>query len=224
MSAAPVVLHESVEDPQAELWFAEPPGFVSLPLDALLAEPGSSAAEALRVASAPLLDAAPGELARQRVVAQLAQGQQMLSALCRFGTVYCAIGLHRDDVDSSGAVTPLLSLLTITWHDTNVAPRTVTAARAVTSVSGHTNVARVDLPCGPGVLSETTSPPPPTPVPGLPPLPLLQVHAHLPHPDCKRMAVLALSTVAVARRGEYRGILRQVVETVRFEDPMGRRA
>ncbi|MHC8418340.1 hypothetical protein ACH121_00655 [Streptomyces sp. NB004] len=217
MSTPPIVLDQSVDDPQAALWFAEPPGFVSLPLDALLAEPGSADAGALRAAVAPLLDAAPGEPARQRFVAQVAQGQQLLSALCGFGTVYCSIGLHRDDVDGRGAATPLFSLLTITWHDTNVAPRAVTAARAVTSVSGHSNVARVDLPCGPGVLSETNSAPPPA----LPPHPLLQIHAHLPHPDCKRIAVFTLSTGAVARRGEYRGVLRQVVESVRFEDPMG---
>ncbi|MFE0795633.1 hypothetical protein [Streptomyces mutabilis] len=55
----------------------------------------------------------------------------------------------------------------------------------------------------------------------VPQLPLLQIHAHLPHPDCKRLAVLTLSTTATARREEYRAILRQVVETVRFEKPLG---
>ncbi|MFF9047798.1 hypothetical protein [Streptomyces parvulus] len=222
MSSVTVIAHESVRDPHAELWFAEPAGFTALPLDALLAEPGAQAADGMREAMAPLLAAAPGEAARQQFIALVASGQQMLAALREFGTVHCSVGMHRDDV--GGGPRPLLSLFSIAWRDTATAPRAATAARAVTGTVGHSRIEYLELPSGPATLSETTSPPPPTPVPGLPPLPLLQVHAHLPHPDCKRMAVLALSTVAVARRGEYRGILRQVVETVRFEDPMGKRA
>lgn len=222
MSTPAIVLHDSVDDPYAELWFAEPPGFIALPLDALLAEPGSPAAEGLRVAVAPLLDAVPSELARQGFVAQLAQGQQMLAALCQFGTVHCSVGLHRDDVDASGAAARLLSFLTITWHATAAAPRAATAARAVTASVGCSRVEYVDLPSGPATLSETMLGP--TPGSGLPQLPLLQVHAHLPHPDCKRMAVFTLSTTVPARRGEYRAILRQVVETVRFADPLAAEA
>ncbi|MFI7346879.1 hypothetical protein ACIBSR_11485 [Streptomyces sp. NPDC049936] len=218
MSTPAILLHDSVDDARSELWFAEPPGFIALPLDALLAEPGSPDGEGLRAAVAPLLDAAPGELARQGFVAQLAQGQQMLAALRRFGTVHCSVGLHRDDVDVSGAATHLLSFLTITWRSTSVAPRAVTAARAVTAPLGHSRIEYVDLPCGPATLSETTVGA--TPGSGLPQVPLLQVHAHLPHPDCKRMAVLNLGTTALARRGEYRAILRQVAETVRFADPL----
>ncbi|MEV5016901.1 hypothetical protein ACIGW1_26090 [Streptomyces sp. NPDC053780] len=217
------MIDDSVGDARSELWFAEPPGFIALPLDALLADPGSPAAEGLRVAVAPLLDAAPSELARQGFVARLAQGQQMLAALCQFGTVHCSVGLHRDDIEASGGAAHLLSFLTIAWHSTSVAPRAVTAARAVTSASGgQTHVACVELPSGPATLSETTLNP--TPGSGLPQLPLLQVHAHIPHPDCKRMAVLTLSTTALARRGEYRAILRQVVETVRFADPLATEA
>ncbi|MGW8632048.1 hypothetical protein [Streptomyces sp. NPDC055793] len=222
MSTPAIVLHDSVDDPYAELWFAEPPGFIALPLDALLAEPGSPAAEGLRVAVAPLLDAVPSEPARQGFVAQLAQGQQMLAALCQFGTVHCSVGLHRDDVDASGAAAHLLSFLTITWHATAAAPRAATAARAVTASVGRSRIEYVDLPSGPATLSETTLGP--TPGSGLPQLPLLQVHAHLPHPDCKRMAVFTLSTTVPARRGEYRAILRQVVETVRFADPLAAEA
>ncbi|MGW7278962.1 hypothetical protein ACWGIV_11765 [Streptomyces sp. NPDC054844] len=222
MSSLEIVLHDSVNDAQADLWFAEPAGFMALPLDTLLAEPDSVDAERLHAAVAPLLDAAPGEMVRQQLVAQLASGQQMLATLCDFGTVHCSIGLHRDDVGgpaSSGAQQPLLSLFTISWRDTNVAPRAVTAARAVTAGEGHTDIAFQELPCGPAVLSETTHRP--AADSGLPQQPLLQIHAHLPHPDCKRLAVLALSTTATARREEYRAILRQVAETVRFEKPLG---
>ncbi|MFJ8143978.1 hypothetical protein ACIQ6R_02725 [Streptomyces sp. NPDC096048] len=221
MSSAAIVVDESVKDPHAELWFAEPPGFTALPLDALLAKPETSDADKLCVAAAPLLEAAPSEIARQQFVALLASGQQMLAALCESGTVHCSIGLHRDDVggQTSGGAQPLLSLFTISWRDTNVAPRAVTAARAVTAVEGHTHIAFQELPCGPAVLSETARQP--AAGSGLPQRPLLQIHAHLPHPDCKRLAVLTLSTTATARREEYRAILRQVVETVRFENPLG---
>ncbi|MFJ6070324.1 hypothetical protein ACIQFU_05665 [Streptomyces sp. NPDC093065] len=141
----------------------------------------------------------------------------MLGALCGVGMVHCSIGLHRDDIDPAG--TPLLSLFTISWQDTNVAPRGVTAARVATTDKGHTRIAFEEFACGPGVLSETTSRC--AAESGLPQLPLLQVHAHLPHPDCRRLAVLTVSTVAVARREEYRAVLRRIVGTVRFEDPLG---
>ncbi|MFG3246856.1 hypothetical protein [Streptomyces sp. NPDC048187] len=217
MNSAAITVHESVMDPQAELWFAEPAGFLALPLAALLAEPATSAADALSVIAAPLLASAPDEMARQQLVALVASGQQALGALCGFGTVHCSIGLHRDDVGPVRA--PLLSLFTISWRDTNVAPRGVTAARAATAADGHTRIAFEEVPCGPAVFSETTvryaaeS--------GLPQHPLLQIHAHLPHPDCKRLAVLTISAVAVSRREEYRAVLRGIVGTVRFEDPLG---
>ncbi|MET8899347.1 hypothetical protein [Streptomyces sp. NPDC004538] len=220
MKSGAVVIHESVKDPYAELWFAEPAGFTALPLDALLPEPGTGAAEGLRAAVAPLLERVGSETARQDFIAQIASGQQLLAALREFGTVHCSVGLHRDDL--GGSPRPLLSLFSITWRTTATAPRAVTAARAVTACVGHSRIEYVDLPSGPATLSETTLGP--TPGSGLPQLPLLQVHAHLPHPDCKRMAVFTLSTTVPARRGEYRAILRQVVETVRFADPLAAEA
>ncbi|MFF8777211.1 hypothetical protein ACF07W_08060 [Streptomyces sp. NPDC015140] len=220
MKSGAIVIHESVKDPFAELWFAEPAGFTALPLDALLPEPGTGAAKGLRAAVAPILDRAGSETARQEFIAQIASGQRLLAALREFGTVHCSVGLHRDDI--GGRPRPLLSFLTITWHATAAAPRAATAARAVTASVGRSRIEYVDLPSGPATLSETTLGP--TPGSGLPQLPLLQVHAHLPHPDCKRMAVFTLSTAVPARRDEYRAILRQVVETVRFADPLAAEA
>ncbi|RZB17233.1 hypothetical protein StrepF001_20940 [Streptomyces sp. F001] len=220
MSAPTFLLDDSVNDPEAELWFAEPAGFTTLPLDALLPESGSPAAEQLRTAVAPFLDAAPDEMARQQFIAQFASAQQLMSALREVGTVHCSIGLHRDDVDETGADNgrPLLSFFTLSWRETAVAPRRVTAARAVTGAEGHTHIEYRELPCGPTTFSETIR----TPLAesGLPPHPLLQIHAYLPHPDCKRLAVLTLSTTAVARRGEYRAVLHQIAETVSFENPL----
>lgn len=211
-----VIAHESLQDPHAELWFVEPPGFTTLPLGALLAEPGTSEADRLRAAAAPLLAAAPNELARQQFIALLASGQRMLGALREFGTVHCSVGLHRDDV--GGGVQPLLSLFTITWKDTAAAPRAATAARAVTESAGHRHIEYLELPCGPLTISEVLRGPVADGV--LPQLPLLQVHAYIPHPDCKRLAVFTVSSTAVARREEYRALLRGMVETVRFEDPL----
>ncbi|MCX5558100.1 hypothetical protein [Streptomyces sp. NBC_00038] len=220
MNTPVIILHESVEDPGAEAWFAEPPGFTALPLDALLSEPDSPAAGELRSALAPFLDSAPDEMARQQFIAEFTQGQQLLGAMREVGTVHCSIGLHRDDLDDTGTSSgqPLFSLFTLSWRDTAVAPRAVTAARAVTSAAGHTHIEYLELPCGPATLSETVRTA--SADSGLPRLPLLQIHAHLPHTDCKRLIVLTLSTTAVVRREEYRAVLQQIAETVSFESPL----
>ncbi|MDW4907647.1 hypothetical protein RB628_20415 [Streptomyces sp. ADMS] len=220
MKTPAFVLHDSVSDPKAELWFAESAGFTTLPFDAFLSEPGSPAADNLRAAVAPFLDSAPDELVRRQFIANVASGQQLLGVLRELGTVHCSIGLHRDDVDETGTSSsqPLLSFFTISWRNTAVAPRGVTAARAVTSNVGHTGIEFLELPCGPATLSESTLTP--SSDSGLPQQPLLQIHAHLPHPDCKRIAVLTVSTTAVARRAEYRGMVQQIAETVSFANPL----
>ena len=220
MNSPTFILHDSVKDPDAELWFFEPAGFTALPFDALLPAPGSPAADELRTVAAPFLEAAPNELVRQEFIAHFASGQQLLGALREVGTVHCSIGLHRDDVGGSSMSNgqPLLSFFTLSWRDTAVAPRGVTAARVVSAGEGHTHIDYLELPCGPATFSETVRTP--SADSGLPPLPLLQVHAHLPHPDCKRLVVLTLSTTAVARRDQYRAILQQIAETVSFDNPL----
>ncbi|MFI1416975.1 hypothetical protein ACH4VX_03125 [Streptomyces sp. NPDC020731] len=220
MTNSAIILHESFNDPDAELWFTEPAGFTALPLEALLPRPDSAAADELRTAVAPLLDAAPDEMARQQLIAQFATAQQLLAALREVGTVHCSIGLHRDDVADVAGVSdpvPLFSLFTISWRETAVAPRGVTAARVVTAGEGRAGVEFVELSCGPAAFSESAS------VPGagsgLPRIPLLQLHAHLPHPDCGRLAVLTLTTTAPGRRDEYREILRLIAASVSFKSP-----
>lgn len=212
---------DSAKDPQADIWFAEPAAFTPLPLDFLLAAPDSPAADELRRAFAPFLEAAPDEATRQWFVAQVAEGQQMLATLSEIGTVHCSIGLHRDDIDDSGSGgkgQPLFSFLTLSWRDTAVASRAATAARAVASAEGHTHIECLELPCGPATFSETVRTP--SADSGLPSQTLLQIHAYLPHLDCKRLVVLTLSTTAVARREEYRAILQQLAETVSFDNPL----
>ncbi|MCX4666887.1 hypothetical protein OG453_09430 [Streptomyces sp. NBC_01381] len=211
-------LHESAQDPDADLWFVEPAGFTTIPLDVFLAPQDSPATEKLRTALAPLLDAAPdGTAARQQIIAQLSAGKQILAALCQAGTVHCSVGLHRDDVGGTGGPL-LLSLLTLAWRDIALAPPAVTAARAVASSEGHTHVEYVELPCGPASVSETVRTP--SLGSGLLQQQLLQIHAHLPHPAGKRLAVVTLTTAEVARREHYRAILGQVAELVSFDDPL----
>ncbi|MFF1710317.1 hypothetical protein [Streptomyces sp. NPDC058268] len=213
-------LHDSAYAPDTAIWYALPAGFTDLPLAVILAAPGTAAAAQRHIALGPLFAAAPNTTARQGLIAQLATAQQLLLALREIGTVHSSIGLHRDDTES-GDGSPLLSLFTITWRDTAWAPRSFAAARAVATADHHTRIEYADLPCGPATLSETLRSP--APALGLPSTrggPLLQLHAHLPNPTGKRIAVLTLSTVAAARREEYRTLLRQIAELVSFENPL----
>ncbi|MEU6078982.1 hypothetical protein [Streptomyces sp. NPDC047108] len=167
----------------------------------------------------PVLSSAPDELVRQQFTAQLAAARQLMLALAEVGTVHCSLGLHRNDVDDTDdeGGRPLFSLFTLSWRDTSWAPRHITAARAAT-VENHTHVEYFDLPCGPASISETVRTA--AAGSGFPQEPLLQVFAHLPHPDGKRLAVLTLSTSAVRHREQYRSILRQIAELVSFENPL----
>jgi hypothetical protein len=212
-----VVIADSVHDPSCGIWFAVPGGFTELPLDVLLAPPASAEADQLRERLAPLVEAIPDGVTRQQFIAQLASGQQLLCALREVGTVHCSLGVHRDDVEGgSGRI--LHSLFTVSWRDIAWSPRSVSAARAVATAEQHSHIEYLDLPSGPASMGETVRTP--TPESGLPPTPLLQIYAYLPHPDCKRMAVLMLSTPEVGRREQYREILRQIAELTSFESPL----
>ncbi|MFJ3302729.1 hypothetical protein ACIPSA_06365 [Streptomyces sp. NPDC086549] len=198
------------------IWFATPPGFTSLPLDALLAPQASAKAEESREVLAAVLAAAPDDVVRQQVLADLANALRLFHTLRAEGTVYLSLGLHRDDISERHG-DALLSLFTITWVDTAWAPRGVTAARSVAQAEGHTNIEYAELPCGPATFSESVLTP--TDESGLAQKPLLQIHGHLPHPDGRSLAVLTLSTIAAVHREHYRVILRQIAELVSFNDP-----
>ncbi|MEV7190627.1 hypothetical protein AB0N81_02305 [Streptomyces sp. NPDC093510] len=222
MNTPRFVLDGSVNAPDAHFWFAEPAGFTPIPVDTLLARPGSSGAEVLRTALEPLLASAPNDIARQRFLGQFALIQQLLAALVEATTVHCAIGLHRDDISTPGESATsaglLFSLFTVSWRDIAPAAPAVTAARAVAGREDHTHIEYVELPCGPATFSETVRTA--NADSGLPQNPVLQIFAHLPHPDGKRLVVLALGTTAVSRRAEYRSLLHQIADNVSFEDPL----
>lgn len=214
------LIHESASDPRGDIWFAEPAGFKALPFVALLAPEDSDDAARLRAGLAPLVEALPGDV-RERFVRELGQAREYVRALAGVGTTHCSLGLHVDDegddgVAGSGAT--LLSLLTLAWRTTAWAPGTVTAARSVTSTE-HKRVELGELPCGPVSFSETIRQAPAGL--GLPAeQPLFQFHAHLPHPDHTRLAVLTLATTAGRHRAHYRVMLRDVAAHVSFENPL----
>ncbi|AZM54093.1 hypothetical protein DMA15_17195 [Streptomyces sp. WAC 01529] len=222
MNTPGFILDDSVNAPGAHFWFAEPAGFTPLPVDALLAPPGSTGADELRTALEPLLDSAPNDIVRQRFLGQLALAQQLLAVLVEATTVHCAIGLHRDDVSPSAKGEPtgglLFSLFTVSWREISAAAPAVTAARAIAGAEGHANIAYLELPCGPASFSETVRTP--NADSGLPQDPVLQIFAHLPHPDGRHLVVLTLGTTVVDRRAEYRSLLQQIAENVSFEDPL----
>ncbi|MFD3575089.1 hypothetical protein [Streptomyces sp. NPDC058644] len=222
MNTPGFVLDESVNDPDAHFWFAVPAGFTPIPVGALLNPPDSPEADTLRTAIQPLLKSAPNDVARQQFLAQLALVRQLLAALVEASTVHCSIGLHRDDVSGSNGGEAnggfLSSLFTLSWRDIAPAAPAITAARAVAGAEGHANIEYLELPCGPASFSELVRTP--NADSGLPQDPVLQVFAHLPHPDGKRLVVLTLGTTAVNRRAEYRSLIHQITENVSFEDPL----
>ncbi|MFJ1972139.1 hypothetical protein ACIO93_26055 [Streptomyces sp. NPDC087903] len=214
--ATSVAVHPSASEPGEGIWFATPAGFLPLPVAALALPPDSTGMDPLEEALAPILLSAPDEASRQRFIGTLAFVRRMFRSVHSEGTVHCSLGLHRDDT-GGGDGSALASLFAITWLDTAWAPRGVTAARAVVSVQGHSHIAYAEVPCGPATFSETVRVP--TAESGLPQNSLLQVFAHLPHPDGTSLALLTLSTTAVARREQYRAMLRRIAHTVTFEDP-----
>ncbi|MET8446966.1 hypothetical protein [Streptomyces sp. NPDC005209] len=217
MSLTPFALDDSVRDPHASIWFAVPASFIELPLGAFLAAPDSIEADALRDALAPMVRAVPDGAARQQFIGQLANAQQLLLALNEVDAVHCSLGLHRDDGEAGDGRT-LFSVFIVSWRQIAWSPRVMSAARAVASGEGHVHIEYLDLPSGPATISETVR----TSAAGfdVPQDPLLQVHAYLPHPDGKRMAILMLNTTATHRREQYRNILRQIAEMVSFENPL----
>ncbi|MFJ8791204.1 hypothetical protein [Streptomyces sp. NPDC102462] len=217
MSTTPFIVDDSVRDPRAGMWFAAPASFVELPMQALLAAPGSDEADALFDALIPLVETIPAGVARQQFIGQIVGAQQLFLALNEAGAVHCFLGVHRDDAEG-GDGRILVCTLTVSWRDIAWSPRAVSAARAVATAEGHTHVAYLELPCGPVSMSESIRPPADNPE--LPQEPLLQVYAHLPCPDGKRMAILVLSTTAVHRRERYRALLQGIAQLVSFENPL----
>ncbi|MEU3517189.1 hypothetical protein ABZ770_18190 [Streptomyces sp. NPDC006654] len=197
MRRVPYAIDDSAHSEDADVWFAMPPGFVSLPLEEL----ATSRCPSAQVSSG-LADLGP--------VLRLAR------LLVEAGTVHCSLGLHADDVGDGG---PLLSLFILAWRGTGWAPRSVLAARAAACAERAEHIETLDLPCGPAALVQSRLSAPPEL--GLAaPRELLQVTVHAPCPDGERIAILSLATTAVGQGRYYRALLTDIAVTVSFENPL----
>ncbi|MFD8716682.1 hypothetical protein ACFV2H_01275 [Streptomyces sp. NPDC059629] len=197
MSRASYVIDDSARSPDADIWFALPPGFIPLPLQELTTTEGEPVQT-----EGPLPGLGP--------VLRLAQ------LLLETGAVHCSLGLHADDEGDGG---PLLSLFTLAWRGTGWAPRSVLAARAAVGAEGAAHIEILDLPCGPAALVQTRLDAPSELGLGAP-HGLLQVTAHVPCFDGRRIAILSLATTAGGHAEHYRDLLRNIAGTVSFEDPL----
>jgi hypothetical protein len=210
------LIDDSARSQDAEIWFALPPGFLALPL-LELAEAASGPAEAARPGEVllPLLEAIPDPEARQRLLHDFAPVQQMAKAFLESGAIHCSLGLHTDDEGDGGV---LLSLFTVTWQATSWAPRKVIAARAAAGSERAQHIETLDIPCGPASLVQERLTAPPEP--WLAQRELLQITAYVPCPDAVRMAVLTLATAAVGHAQHYCALLRDIAQTVTFDNPL----
>ncbi len=207
-----LALDDSAMQRGNHIWFALPPGFVEIPFGSLLAEPGSEEARRVIGAVRELLQIVPQEQ-HEAFLGQLSQAQGLLALLRKDGTVHCSLGAHGDD---KGGV--LQSVFTLTWRETPWTPRRISAVRAATARESASGIEMLDLPCGPGTIAETVVETPAS----VDPLQrsLYQATAYLPHPDGKRLAVLALGTTAVEAREHYRDMLRAIAHMVSFDNPL----
>ncbi|WP_123974474.1 hypothetical protein [Streptomyces sp. Ag109_O5-1] len=191
------MVDDSARSEDAQVWFALPPGFVPLPLQELMAAAHDPAQ-------------APGPLTGLGPVFRLAR------LFVEAGAVHCCLGLHSDDEGDGG---PLLSLFTLAWRATGWVPRSVHAARAVVGAEEAEHIESLDLPCGPAALVQTRLDAPSELGLGAP-YELLQVTAHVPCFDGRRIAILSLATTAVRHAEHYRDLLRDIAGSVSFEDPL----
>ncbi|WP_129307062.1 hypothetical protein [Streptomyces sp. L2] len=217
MSSPPYLIDESALSEDADVWFVLPPGFVPLPLQELaIAEQNPAVASRLADALRPLFEAGADNAAKQRLLTALGPVLRVAQVLLSVDTVHCCIGLHADDIGDGDL---LLSMFTLTWKATNWAPRRVLVARALAGAQGTEYRERLDLPCGPAALvqSRLTGPSEVGPVAGRR---LLQITAHVPCTEGRRIAMLTLATTAIERAQEYRCLLRDIARSLSFENPL----
>ncbi|MFK0120525.1 hypothetical protein [Streptomyces sp. NPDC090994] len=195
-----------------DLWFALPPGYVELPFHDLFAEPESPEGVRLAEAIGSLLELVPEEQ-RTGFLAQLAQARGLTAEMRREGIVHVSIGAHAAD---DGAM--LESVVTLARREIPWTPPKLAAVQAATARKRALPVAVVELPCGPGAFTEA-----------LVELPaeadaqrraLYEATAYLPFPDGRNLAVLSLTTTAVAAREYYRDIHRGMAKMVSFDNPL----
>ncbi|MFE9613688.1 hypothetical protein [Streptomyces sp. NPDC006012] len=214
MSSDAFAIDPSAQMPDADIWFALPPGFMPFPVERILAGEGTSGGEEhVGGPSAERLAVPDGSPGREHLVPPLAPVRRLTYMLAWTRVIHCSVGMHRDD---EGGDSLLLSLFTLAWRETAWAPRSVTAARSAAAVSDAVHREILDLPCGPGSLVETRVTPQ---VDGVT-QELLQATAYVPYPDARRLAILTLSTTATHHSDHYRNLLRETARMVTFDNPL----
>ncbi|MFK8848032.1 hypothetical protein [Streptomyces sp. Ac-502] len=183
---------------ECDIWFALPPGFVEVPL-----VPGADAtADEWELLSTLVPEEQYGAF-RERMQEARAMGV----LLARSGAVHLSIGVHHDESD--GVVH---SVFLIKWQELPWTPPKLAAAKAALASGGARSADLVDLPCGPAAVAESLDHREGQEV--------FQMTAYLPHPEGRRVAVLALSTTAESGHEHYRDVFHGIIGMVSFDNPL----
>ncbi|GAO10194.1 hypothetical protein TPA0598_06_03590 [Streptomyces lydicamycinicus] len=187
---------------ECDIWFAMPPGFVEVPLASPPDPPDATATDGLEM----LTELVPEEQ-YESLRSSMDEARAMGRLLARTGAVHLSMGVHHGE---SGEV--LHSVFLIKWEEVPWAPPKLAAAKAALASSEAREAELVDLPCGPAAVVESLNKREGQNV--------FQLTGYLPHPDGRRVAVLALSTTAGSDHEHYRDMFYGIVGMVSFDNPL----
>ncbi|MFF8898339.1 hypothetical protein ACF082_12775 [Streptomyces lydicus] len=190
---------ESAMSAECDIWFAVPPGFVEVPLES---PTGAAARRGLELLT-ELVPQDQYESFRSNMDEAQAVGRLLAGA----GAVHLSMGMHQDE---SGDV--LHSVFLIKWEEVPWAPPKLAAAKAALASAEARDAELVDLPCGPAAVVESLGEREGQKV--------FQLTGYLPHPDGRRVAVLALSTPAASDHENYRDMFHGITRMVSFDNPL----
>ncbi|MGX1757774.1 hypothetical protein ACWIG5_12840 [Streptomyces lydicus] len=189
---------ESAMRAECDIWFALPPGFVEVPL----VPDTSGATDGLE-----LLAALVPKEEYESLRSSLDDARAIGGLLARTGAVHLSMGVHDGE---SGDV--LHSVFLIKWEEMPWTPPKLAAAKAALASSGPGEAELIDLPCGPAAVMESLSEHEGQEV--------FQMTGYLPHPEGRRVAVLALSTTAGSDHEHYRDMFHGIARMVSFDNPL----
>ncbi|MFG2211046.1 hypothetical protein [Streptomyces sp. NPDC048638] len=180
--------------------YTSPPGFVEVPLAPV--PDTSGAADGLELLAALVPEEQYGSFR-----SSLDEARAMGGLLARTGAVHLSMGVHDDE---SGDV--LRSVFLIKWEEMPWTPPKLAATKAALASSGSREAELIDLPCGPAAVVESLTEREGEKV--------FQMTGYLPHPEGRRVAVLALSTTACSNHEHYRDMSHGIARMVSFDNPL----
>jgi hypothetical protein len=201
--------------PQPQFWYETPFGYAQLdvyPSDDRLAE---LAREIL---------ALPDDV-RERADQMFRLYALTMYELQKHRVQGCALGLHPDEQEGAS-----MSVLTVSSVDTpGVGPKAVLATLLGSGAgeTQETGIVPVELPCGPGFLTQSVEPPAPPGASvtdgkgeeGLPEAPVWRGMLAIPDTRASAIIVLQLVSPSVHLADDYRNVLVGIGRTVSFTDP-----